>query len=148
MANGKQTDPFTAFRFTVEIDGVIEAGFSECSGLQVETEVEEVREGGVNHYIHKLPKESKHVNLTLKHGITASGTFWNWHKDVVNGKVQRKTVSVLLMDVLGQETWRWSFQHAFPVKWVGPELKADGSTVAFETIELVHHGFDAQVKAR
>jgi phage tail-like protein len=148
MANGQGTDPFTAFRFKVEIDGLIEAGFSECSGLQVETELEEVREGGVNEFIHRLPKASKHVNLSLKHGITASDVLWNWQKDVVSGKVQRKTVNVLLLDMQGQETWRWSFQNAYPVKWVGPELKADGSAVAIETIELAHNGFDAKITKR
>jgi phage tail-like protein len=48
----------------------------------------------------------------------------------------------------GQETWRWSFQNAYPVKWVGPELKADGSAVAIETIELAHNGFDAKITKR
>ena len=141
------TDPLVSFRFKVEVDNVIQAGFSECSGLQVETEVEEVREGGVNEFIHRIPKGSKHVNLTLKHGITDSDALWNWHKDVVSGqkKVERKMVSVLLLDAQGQEKWRWSFQGAYPVKWVGPELKADSSAVAIETLELAHHGFAAKV---
>jgi phage tail-like protein len=44
------------------------------------------------------------------------------------------------MDIIGLDRWRWNFAQAYPVKWVGPELKADSSTVAFETIELAHHG--------
>jgi phage tail-like protein len=148
MANGQRTDPFSAFRFHVEIDSVIQAGFAECSGLQVETEVEEVREGGVNEFVYKLPKGSKHVNLTLKHGLTDSDALWNWHKQVVNGKFTRKTVSVLLFDSQGQEKWRWTFQGAYPVKWTGPELKADSSTVAIESLEIAHHGFDAKVSQK
>jgi phage tail-like protein len=148
MTNGQRTDPLLAFRFQVEVGSIIQAGFSECSGLQVETEVEEVREGGVNAFVHKLPKGSKHVNLTLKYGLTTSDDLWNWHKDVVEGKVERKTVNVLLLDVEGEERWRWSFQKAYPVKWVGPELKADGSAVAIETLELAHHGFDVEVTNR
>ena len=73
-------DPLSAFRFKVEIEGVIEAGFSECSGLQVETEIEEIREGGLNEFVHKLPKGFKHVNLTLKHGLTTSDTLYRWHE--------------------------------------------------------------------
>ena len=141
MANGAQTDPLVAFRFRVEIDDLIEAGFAECSGLQVETELQEVREGGENAFLYKLPTGSKHVNLTLKRGITDSEVLWNWHKDVVNGKVKRKIVYVVLFDSDGQETWRWSLRDAFPVKWLGPELKADSSTVAIESLELAHHGF-------
>jgi phage tail-like protein len=138
-------DPFVSFRFKVEIDGIVEAGFSECSGLQSETEVEEIREGGLNEFVHRLPKGSKNVNLTLKHGISDSDALWNWHKDVVSGKVQRKAVNVIVFDSQGTERWRWSFQDAYPVKWTGPDLKADGSVVAIETLELAHNGFDAKV---
>ena len=140
MANAERTNPLVAFRFRVEIENLIEAGFAECSGLQVETELEEVREGGENAFLYKLPKGSKHVNLTLKRGITVSPVLWNWHQDVVNGNVQRKMVYVVLVDSAGQETWRWCLQDAFPVKWMGPELKADSNTVAFESLELAHHG--------
>jgi phage tail-like protein len=146
MANGERTDPLVSFRFQVEIDNLIQAGFAECSGLQVETELQEVREGGENAFLYKLPKGSKHVNLTLKRGITDSEVLWNWHKDVVNGTVQRKIVYVLLLDSAGQETWRWSLQDAFPVKWMGPELKADSSTVAIESLELAHHGLSKVTK--
>ena len=146
MANGQRTDPLVAFRFKVEIDNLIQAGFAECSGLQVETELQDVREGGENAFVYKLPKGSKHVNLTLKRGITDSEVFWNWHKDVVNGKVQRKMVYVVLLDNEGQEAWRWSLQDAFPVKWMGPELKADNSTIAIESLELAHHGLSKVTK--
>ncbi len=144
MSNGERVDPLLAFRFYIEIDGLIEAGFSECSGLQVETEVEDVREGGVNEYVYKLPKGNKHVNLTLKHGITSSDVLWKWHKQVISngGKLERKTVNVILLDPSGEETWRWSFQSAYPVKWVGPDLKADGNAIAIESLEIAHHGFD------
>jgi phage tail-like protein len=134
-------DPLLSFRFKVELGSTIEAGFSECSGLQVETEIEEVREGGLNDFVHKLPKGSKHVNLTLKHGLTDSDALWKWHQDVVKGKVERKTINVILLDFEGSEKWRWGFDLAYPVKWVGPELKADGSAVAVETLEFAHHGF-------
>jgi phage tail-like protein len=145
MTNGQRTDPLIAFRFKVEIDSTIQAGFSECSGLQVETELEDVREGGVNDYLHKLPKGSKYINLTLKHGITDSDVLWNWHRDVVNGKLQRKMISVVLLNARNEERWRWNFKDAYPVKWVGPEFKADGNAVAIETLELAHHGFDVKV---
>jgi phage tail-like protein len=144
MSSRQRDNPLLTFRFQVEIDNVIEAGFSECSGLQVETEFEEVREGGVNGYVYKLPKGSKYVNLTLKRGMTNSDSLWQWHKDVVNGKIKRKTVRVLMSDTEGRQ-WSWTFEGAYPVKWTGPEMKADASTVAIETLELAHHKFDAKI---
>ncbi len=72
----KTKDPYIAFRFKIELKGIIEAGFSECSGLQVETEVEEYREGGINDFVHKFPKMSKYQTITLKRGLTDSQELW------------------------------------------------------------------------
>lgn len=136
----ERKDPYLGNRFQVEIDGIVEAGFSECSGLVIETEVEDRREGGLNGYAHRLPKGSRFVNLVLKRGLTDSDQLWKWHQDVVAGKVERRSVSVVLLDSLGEERWRWNLRDAFPAKWVGPELKSDGSVVAVETLEIAHHG--------
>ena len=135
-----RTDPYLAFRFKVEIEGVIAASFSECSGLQVETEIEEYREGGVNVFVHKLPKRTKYQTITLKRGLMDSEELWYWHQGVVAGIVIRLNGSILLLDHKGREQWRWNFIEAYPIKWVGPALRADQGSVAIETLELAHHG--------
>jgi phage tail-like protein len=140
MPTGQKPDPYRGFRFRVEIDGITVAHFSEVSGLQVETETEPYEEGGVNDFVHQLPKRTKFQNITLKRGITDVEELWQWHEDVVGGKFARKNGSIILLDEAGGDTWRWNFTRAFPAKWTGPDLKADGSTVAFETVELVHEG--------
>ncbi len=140
MATGIRKDPYVNFNFLVEIGGLIVGGFSDVSGLQTETETEEYREGGVNDYVHKLPKITKHSNLTLKRGITDADALWKWHADVAAGKIERKNGSVILLDTAGNEKWRWNFTQAYPVKWSGPELKADSSMVAVESIEIAHNG--------
>lgn len=140
MATGERNDPYLSFRFVVEINGIISAGFSEVSGLQAETEIEEIREGGVNDYVHKLPKITKYPNLVLKRGTTDSKELWNWHQNVITGKIERKSGSILLLDSEKNVKWRWDFDEAYPVKWTGPDLKADISTVAVETLEIVHNG--------
>lgn len=137
----ERKDPYQGFRFRVEIEGLVVGGFSEISGLQIETEVEEVQEGGVNDHLHRLPKETKYPNLILKRGLLDSDTLWKWHQDVTVGKISRKTVYVILLSQDCEDAWRLSFERAYPVKWVGGELKADSSSVAFETIELAHDGF-------
>lgn len=140
----RSPDPYKVFRFNVEINGTLAGGFTEVTGLEVRTEVDEYREGGVNHYVHKIAKETRYPNLTLKRGITDKTDFWDWHQQVVGGDVQRKTISVLLLDSLGQEKWRWIFQDAYPVKWNGTDLNATGNTVTVESIELAHHGMTKQ----
>jgi phage tail-like protein len=133
-------DPFKVFRFVVEINGTLVGGFSEVTGFERRTEVDDYREGGVNDYVHKIAKETRYPNLTLKRGITDLTNLWQWHQQVINGQIERKTVSVILLDSLGLERWRWIFSDAYPVKWNGSDMNANSSTVSVESIELAHHG--------
>lgn len=145
MAVGDRKDPVPGFNFAVEIGGVTAGGFSEVSGLQAETEIQEYREGGLNDYIHKRAGPTKFSStLTLKKGIADSSELWSWYCDVMQGKVKRKTISVLLMNSAGEEKQRWNFRNAYPVKWSGPSLRATASEVAVETIELAHEGLAPQ----
>ncbi len=134
--------PYLNFRFLVEIDGIIVGGFSEVSGLNVETETELIEEGGVNDYVHKLPKKTKYSNLTLKRGLTDSDVLWSWHRDVVKGNFKRKSGAIIMLDDEGNSKWRWNFKEAYPVKWTGPDLQAANSTVAIEILELSHNGLE------
>jgi phage tail-like protein len=141
MPTGSRHDPYPSFNFAVEIDGVIVCGFSEVSGLQAEIEVQEYREGGVNEYVHKRAGPARYPsNLILKRGIADSTELWSWYCNVLQGTIQRKSLDVILMDNSGAEQRRWTLQHAYPVKWQGPDLKAQSSEVAIEVLELAHEG--------
>jgi phage tail-like protein len=137
---GIRHDPYMAFGFLVEVEGVLVGGFSEVTGLQVETVVETYREGGVNEYEHKLAGATRYPsNLILRRGVTDIGSLWAWHRAVTLGVVERKNGTVYLLDRRRPVMW-WDFLEAYPVRWTGPELRADSSTVAVEAIELVHRG--------
>ncbi len=140
MATGKKPYPYTSFRFSIEIGGIIVAQVSDVSGLQIETETEPYEEGGVNDFVYQLPKRTKYQHIILKRGITDLDDLWQWYQDVVSGKFQRKSGAIILKDAAGNDKWRWDFEQAFPVKWTGPDFKSDQGTVAFETVELAHHG--------
>jgi phage tail-like protein len=127
-------------RFYVKIDGMATAVFTEMSGLQVETVVTEYEEGGNNGFVHRLPGRTKVSNLTLKRGIVASNEFFNWYSEILQGKLKYRHVDVLVYDAEGKELAKWSFANAFPVKWIGPQLAADGKNAAIETLELAHEG--------
>mgnify|MGYP000877727429 CR=1 FL=1 len=133
-------DPFPSHRFLVEIHGLLVAGFSEVSGLSVQTDYEEYAEGGVNDYVHRFPARTRHEPIVLKRGVTMSSVLWDWYADVVSGKVVRRDGSIILFNNRLWEFRRWNFYEAFPVKWVGPALDASRSEVAVESIELVHNG--------
>lgn len=139
-----RTDPYLACNFFVEIEGIEHAGFIECTGLEVTTEVFEYKEGGVNDYIHKLPVRSSYANITLKWGVTDSTALWAWYQNVIRGQFVRKNLSVVQYNTLQEEVRRWNVREAFPSKWVGPTFNADEAQASISTLELTHHGFELQ----
>ncbi len=137
----RPTDPYIGLRFWVQIDEVHVASFKECSGLKIETEVYEYAEGGLNTYTHKLPVRVKYQNITLKRGLDPGQDLLRWYTDAMTGKIKRQNVSIVVYDYQGKtEVERWNLIQAFPVKWSGPDLKADAGAIAVETLEFVHHG--------
>jgi phage tail-like protein len=136
MANGQRVDPYKNFRFLVEIEGIVQAGFSEVSGFGSEVEVVEYREGGDTSTVRKLPGKTTYRDLTLKWGITDSRELYDWHRAAVNGQVERKHGSILLLDDLGQEKVRWNFFDAWPSKWEGASLNATGKEVAIDALTV------------
>jgi phage tail-like protein len=133
-----RTDPYRNFSFLVEIGGITQAGFSDCSGFGASTDPIEYREGGETKTVRKLPGLTKYTNITLKWGLTDSKELYNWYRDVVNGKIVRKSGSIILLDLEGKEKVRWNFFEAWPTKWDGPDFTAKGNDVAIETLELAH----------
>lgn len=120
-----------------------QAGFQTVGGLERQSRIEPYREGGVNDH------ERQHVTLTtypplvLKRGLVDTG-LWDWHQDVIEGRVERRTVSVVLIGEDNQEVWRYLCEGAFPSKWTGADLDAAASGIATESLELVHHGLKKQ----
>src|SRR5688500_5213504 len=127
-------------RFYVEIGGFKQAVFTEVSGLAMEMAVEDVEEGGNNGFVHRLPGRCKTNNLTLKRGLIVSNDFLKWSNDVSVGKIEKKNISVVLYNLDGTPSMRWTFEKAYPVKWSGPQFKADDTAIALETVELAHEG--------
>lgn len=136
MATGDRVDPYRDFRYLVEIEGIVQAGFSECSGFGSDVEVVEYREGGETSTVRKLPGKTSYPDITLKWGITDSRELYDWHLAAVNGAVERKSGSIILQDDLGEEAVRWNFFEAWPSKWAGPSLNATGNAVAVDTLTV------------
>ncbi|MDQ2998342.1 MAG: phage tail protein, partial [Chloroflexota bacterium] len=113
--------------------------------LQVETEIFEYREGGRNDFVHQLAGPSRVGNITLKCGMAADANeFVRWYMDVVQGKIKRRNVSVIIYNASGGVMTRWHFPRAYPVRWIAPVLNADSSGAAIETLELAHAGLQPE----
>lgn len=138
-AIGRTEDPWNSYRFAIEIQGIQEAEFLECSGLQVEVKAEPYEEGGLNGFTHKLPGRRSYSNITLKRGLTSSTQLLDWLDRI--GTLDAKgsevrNVSILLLDHTGTPQRRYNLTGAFPTKWTGPSLNASTSTTLVESVEL------------
>jgi phage tail-like protein len=131
-----RVDPYKDYRFRVEIDGIASSQFLECSGLGSEVAVIEYREGGEPTSVRKLPGRASYSDITLKRGITASTELYEWHRALLQGDIQRRNGSIILMNDEGVDVVRWAFHNAWPRKWEGPELNAMKNEVAIETFVL------------
>jgi len=138
---GERVDPFRSFSFLVELDGVAQASFSDCSGLGSTTEVIENREGGDNATVRKLPGKTTFTDLSLKWGSTSSTELWEWRQQIVDGNVVRKNGSIVVYDLANRtEVARYNFVRAWPTRWEGSALNAKGAEILVETLVLAHEG--------
>lgn len=137
-------DPYRNSRFLLEIDGIVQAGFSDVTIPDISTDPIEYREGNEDTTVRKLPGLTKYGNLTLKWGITDSMELFEWRKQVIQGKTSdaRKNIAVILQDEGGNPAVRWEFREAWPIKYDTPDLSGKGNDVAIESIEIAHEGMD------
>ena len=142
MPPGIIPDPYGTFNFLVEIDGIARAAFQQVSGFDSTTDVIDHREGGDNLSTRKLPGMTKYSNIVLKWGMTEDRDLYDWHRRVVEGDIERKNGSIVLLNRKREEVARWNFVRAWPTKWDGPDLNAETADAAIETLELAHEGVE------
>lgn len=132
--------PHGKFRFKVEIDGLDAGGFSEVSGFDASIDVMEYREGDMVQTPMKIPGLKKYGNITLKQGLADSIVLYEWIIAGVNGAVQRKTITITLLDEEEAPAASWQVINAWPTKYTAPDFNATSSEVAIETLEIAHEG--------
>ena len=133
-------DPYRSYNFLVEIDGITRAGFQECSGLDSTQDPIEYREGNEGLTVRKLPGLNTYSNIVLKWGVIDDTELWDWRQQVMEGSIERKNGSIVLLDDIGEEKARWNFREGWPTKWTGTTFNATGTDVAVETLEIAHEG--------
>ena len=133
-----RTDPYRSYNFLVEIDGITQAGFQECSGLDSQTASIDFRLGDDPMHVRKLTGLNSFSAISLKRGITDSDELWKWRQTVVEGRTERRNGSIVLLDDRGAEKLRWNFSNAWPSKWMGPTFNATGNSIAVESLEITH----------
>lgn len=131
----ERVDPLTSFNFLITMNGLTRAAFQECTGFSSSIDLIEYREGGAP-YPTKLAGLTKYGNVVLRRGITDDRELYEWHLNAVNGDIERRNGSIVLLDRKGEEQARWNFFDAWPQRWEGPALNSENSEIAIETLEL------------
>jgi phage tail-like protein len=133
---------FGAYNFLLEIQGIINdnkiivGGFKSMSGMDSETEVIEFKQGN-DTVVRKKPGRTTYANIVLERGYTATDDLWQWRKNIEDGKIDRRSGSIIVLDQDGQtEVARYNFFEGWPAKWYVPDMNADSSAMAVEKIEI------------
>lgn len=137
--------PLPKFHFQVEWGGA-NIGFTEVSGLDVQVDPIEYRDGASPEYVKtKMPGLQKFSNITLKRGsFKGDNDFYNWWNTVALNTIERRNVTISLLNENHEPVIVWKVKNAWPIKVQSTDLKADGNEVAIESIELVHEGLVIQ----
>ncbi len=138
-----RTDPYRNFSFRVEIKGITEGGFNECSFGETTTEVAEYREGTDPAHTRKLSGQTKYGNITLKWGITDDNKLYEWYSKVIEkGALEnRMDIAIVLTDEAGNDKSRWNLEKAWPTKYDPTDFNAKGNDIAIETLEIVTESY-------
>ncbi|HVR83801.1 MAG TPA: phage tail protein [Planctomycetota bacterium] len=140
---GVMTDPYRSYNFKLDVGGDTAGHFTEVTGLGARIETIDFREGGDHQVVHRLAGRVDYMDVTMKYGLTASRTLWDWFQSGVRGTVSRKNVSIILMDTAGdREVQRWNLNGAWVKEWRAASLDALGQELAIETMTLVYETLD------
>lgn len=134
------TYPHGKFRYKVEIDGLEAGGFSEASGFDASIDVIEYREGDMVQTPMKIPGLKKYGNITLKQGVADSMVMYEWMIAGVEGEVERKTITITILDETETAAASWQVINAWPTKYTAPDFNATSSEIAIESVEIAHEG--------
>ncbi len=137
--------PLPKFHFQVEWASA-NIKFTEVSGLDLESEVIEYRDGASREYSKlKMPGLQKNSNITLKRGVfTGDNEFFDWMNTVKMNTIERRDITISLLNENHEPVVVWKVKNAWPTKIQSTDLKADGNEVAIESMELAHEGLRIQ----
>jgi phage tail-like protein len=144
--------PYGAFNFLVALggtqgdgaEGTIIGGFSDVSGLGFDVSYSEYRNGNEKfNTVRKVPNTSKNDDVTLKRGLVGSDDLFQWLKTVRDGTIDRRNITITLLDEARNTVATFTLRNAQPKKFTGPTLAAKGGgEVSMEELQLVHEGIE------
>ena len=141
----QRTDPDIPYRYQLEIEGISNVRFTEVSGLKSTTSINSVREGGNNVHEHAMIEGNKFEDVVIKKGFYSAGSeFFHWMKQlhVKTKTIERKNISLVIMNDKFEETGRFNLYKCFPVEYEGPSFNSTAKDIAFESVKIHYDYFE------
>jgi phage tail-like protein len=146
--------PLPAFYFTVSMAGEgidtqsaasPDASFSEISGLEASVSTVDIREGGQNAFVHRLPTGSTQKNVVMKRGVVSQySAMADWASSTIGSTlanpIATKTLVVMLLGPDHMPKFAWNIRRAWPVRWDWGTLNSTRNEVMVESLEFSHSG--------
>lgn len=118
--------------------------FQSATGLSAELEVTAYAEGGRNDYVHQLPVRHSWGRIRLSRGIARDASLWAWYEAGLSGSLgARRDGAIIMQDPAGAPVMLWTFRAGLAARWAGPELNAEESRLAIESLEIAHEGLSS-----
>lgn len=145
----RPADPYRNYKFRVFIDGAVIGGFKTVSGLNVEHDVIEYREGGDPTTPRQIPGQTKYEPISLERGKADDNYFNDWSKQIYDhnrGFIQppdndfRRTLTVTLYSKSGVPVKSWRIFHCWVKRIEHSDLEATDSELLYERVEIAHEG--------
>jgi phage tail-like protein len=119
--------------------------FQSVSGLSVEYEYENFREGGENRFEHKLPVRTRYADMILKRGMLVDSEVISWFNRAFRERQFDPTdINVILMNEKGEPLRTWKVTQAIPKKWLVSDFNSTENAIVVETMELTYRYFTVQ----
>jgi phage tail-like protein len=136
---GRSVDPYPAYNFKLSVQGVVQAHFTAVRRVRVKLHRTLYREAGMNAVVRAIPGQVEYSTAEFCYGLTDSTELVDWLFTAVHGQVQRRNVSLAMLNAAGNaEVRRWDFIDAWPCEWIGAPLDAMGQELAIETLSLAY----------
>lgn len=149
--NTTRFDPYRNFHFQVLWEGAVVAGISKVGALSRTTEVVSHRPGNNPTQVYQSPGLTSHAEIMLERGVTFDPAFNDWANEVYSpeglGGVSlvnfRKDVIINLLNLQGVPVRSYRVFRCWPSEYVAlPELDANGSAVAIQSLTLQNEGWE------
>ncbi len=151
-------EPIQTFRFLIRVGDSeeISAAFSQFSGVKMEVETIQSRDGNDNRGVKEYtPVFTNFAPVTLSKGVVGDNDFLDWLLSASagvhtgpTGVSLRRTIDVITLNELGKPGVIWTLQGAMPIGYELAPLDGSRSEVLTESLTFAITGMKRTTQPR